>query len=465
MKFFNGALLMLGLAFTGPGQADPWLSSDATTRSAKALATAAQADNPGYAILTALTTEVGPRLAGTPAEARARVWALQTMRDLGLVNVREEPFTVPLWLRGIERAAIIAPFPQPLVITALGGSAATPPEGVEGEVVAFKTLEALEAASPDEVAGRIVFIDQPMSRTRDGSGYSVAVKKRYRTAYAAERLGALGALIRSVGTTQNRFAHTGQMQNIDYDAPQGAPAAALSAPDADQLARALAYGKPVTVRMTLTPELRPPAPSANVVGEIVGSEAPEEIVLLGAHLDSWDLGTGAVDDGAGVGIVLGAIAALKAHMKEPPRRTIRVVLFGSEEVGLIGAEAYQVLYADQMANHIVGLESDFGAGDIWRMDTHFAEDKLEHAEQLAAHLESLDIILGNNEASGGPDLTYMHAAGVPVVELLQDGTDYFDLHHTPNDTLDKVAPDALDQNVAAYAVFTYLMANSTAVFR
>jgi hypothetical protein len=465
MNRLTRALLMLGLFAAPMVRADAWLSADDTARSVEALIEAARSDNPGYEILTSLTTEVGPRLAGTPAEARARDWAVAKMKDLGLANVRIEPFNVPLWLRGVEKAEIVAPFPQPLVITALGGSASTGPDGVEGEVVAFESLAALEAASPDSVAGRIVFVDEPMARTRDGAGYGVAVKKRHRTAFAAQRLGALGALIRSVGTNSHRFAHTGQMQNIDYDAAQGAPAAALSAPDADQLARALAYGKPVTVRMTLTPELRPPALSGNVIGEIVGSEAPQEVVLISAHLDSWDLGTGAVDDGAGVGVVLGAVAVLKEHIKTPPRRTIRVVLFGSEEVGLIGAEAYNKAYAEQLVNHVIAVESDFGAGDIWRFDTHFAETSLGVGEQLAAHLAPLGIAPGNNEAAGGPDLSFLRESGVPVVELLQDGTDYFDLHHTPNDTLDKVAPDALDQNVAAYAAFTYLVANSSATFR
>lgn len=445
--------------------ADAWLVSDKTNAAVAALTQQARENNQAYDIMTSLTTEVGPRLAGSEAEARARAWAVTKMEALGLVNVRIEPFDVPVWERGVERAEILSPFPQPLVITALGGSTSTGPEGVEAEVVAFPDLATLEQASPDEVAGRIVFVDEAMARSRDGSGYAAAVGKRYEAARLAQRLGGVATLIRSVGTTTHRFAHTGHMGSIGGTTAQGVPAAALAAPDADQLARALGYGQPVVVRMTLTPQTRPASSSGNVIGEIRGSEFPQEIVLLGAHLDSWDLGTGAVDDGAGVGIVLGAAKAFSDFAKTAPRRTIRVVLFGSEEVGLVGARAYAQAHATELDNHIVGSESDFGAGDIWRIDTRFAQDKQALAEMLAASFAPLGITRGGNDARGGPDMKYLREAGVPMVTFMQDGSDYFDLHHTPNDTLDKVAPQALDQNVAAYAAFLYLIANSTVSFR
>ncbi len=260
----------------------------------------------GYDIVESLTTEVGPRLAGTEAEARARDWAVSKLKALGYSNVRVEPFDVPLWIRGIETAEIVSPFPQPLVITALGGSISTGPEGVEGDIVSFPSPAALQAAADGSLQGKIVFVDEVMTRTQDGSGYGVAGAKRRTTAYEAHRLGAVAALIRSVGTSSHRFAHTGQMQRVIYERQTSVPAAALSAPDADQLQRALRRDEPVRVKLVLTPENLPPSQSGNVIAEIPGRETPDEIVLIGAHLDSWDLGTGAVDDGAGVGIVIGA---------------------------------------------------------------------------------------------------------------------------------------------------------------
>jgi hypothetical protein len=245
---------------------------------------------------------------------------------------------------------------------------------VEAEVLAFDSLDALEAAPPGSLAGKIVFIDEPMARSRDGSGYGVAVRKRLDTASVAKQGGAVAALIRSVGTSSHRFAHTGTMRPGNSDPDDGVPTAALAAPDADQLARVLAYGKPVVVKLVLTPRTLPPAPSGNVIAEFVGREAPQEIVLVGAHLDSWDLGTGAVDDGAGVAIVVAAVNLLMEQLPQPPRRTIRVVLFGSEEVGYVGAKAYAE--GADLANHVIAAESDFGAGDIWRFDTRIGEARL-----------------------------------------------------------------------------------------
>ena len=432
---------------------------------ANQLMDSAQHTNKAYAIVDSLTTEVGPRLAGTEAEARARQWAVEKMTSLGLKNIRVEIFEVPLWLRGEESAKIVSPFPQPLTITALGGSASTGPQGVEAEVAVFESLAALEQSSKGAVQGKIVFIDEAMVRSRDGSGYGAAVLKRRQTAYTAQRLGAVAALIRSVGTSSHRFAHAGQMQRVGSAVEAGVPAAALTAADADQLVRSLAYAKPVVVKLVITPRLLPPAASGNVVGEIVGREKPQEIVLVGAHLDSWDLGTGAVDDGAGVGIVLGAAKLLIDTLPQSPRRTVRVVLFGSEEVGVVGARAYAQQHEATLANHVLAAESDFGSGDIWRFDSRVVEEKLPLMAAIAAVLEPLDIAPGNDTARGGPDLRFLREAGVPIASLLQDGQDYFDFHHTADDTLDKITPSALNQNVAAYAALIYLAAETTADFR
>jgi len=432
---------------------------------AHSLMAEARRENVAYAVVESLTTEVGPRLAGTDAEERARQWALRTLRDLGFESVREERFEVPLWSRGEERAEIVAPFPQPLRITALGGSTATGAAGVEGDVVAVASVAELRAAPAASLSGRIVFVDEVMARSRDGSGYVLAVGKRRMAAYLAAEKGALAVLIRSVGTSSHRFAHTGQMRRVTDEGASGVPAAALTAPDADQLRRALAFGGPVRVRVVLTPRTGTLAPSGNVIADIPGREAPDEIVLVGAHLDSWDQGTGAVDDGAGVGIVVAAAKLLMDHLPEGPRRTVRVVLFGSEEVGLVGAAHYARVHAGELEGHIVATESDFGAGDIWRFDSNVAEHALPAADAIGEVLAKLGIARGGNTAHGGPDMKYIREAGVPVVGLMQDGTDYFDLHHTPDDTLDKIAPRDLDQNVAAYAAFLYLVAEGRVSFR
>lgn len=433
---------------------------------AAALASKALEDKLGYSLVESLTTEVGPRLAGTEAEERAREWAVAKLKSLGFSNVRVEPFELPVWERGVEWAQITAPYPQPLVITALGGSTPTGPDGVEGEVAAFASLEQLRAAPPENLQGKVVFVDEVMTRTQDGSGYGVAAGKRRAAAYIAEEKGAAAVLIRSVGTSKHRFAHTGQMRRLtDNGAARGVPAAALSAPDADQLQRILASQGSVKLRMVLTPQQRPAGMSGNVIAEVPGTGAADEIVLVGAHLDSWDLGTGAVDDGAGVGIVVAAAKQVMDAMPEGPRRTVRVVLFGAEEVGLVGAQAYALTHADELDKHIIASESDFGAGRIWRFETNVAEDKIVSAQALGSIVRRLGAAPGGNAASGGPDMKYIREAGVPVVGLTQNGWDYFDLHHTPNDTLDKIDPADIAHNVAAWTSFIYLAANSDGDYR
>ncbi|MFV8817456.1 M20/M25/M40 family metallo-hydrolase [Haliea sp. E17] len=433
---------------------------------AEQLARQAQAESLAYDIVESLTTEVGPRLAGSEAEARARDWAVAKFRELGFRNVRIEPFALPVWERGREIAEIVAPFPQALTITALGGSVATGEEGVSGEVLAVASVAELEATPAEALKGRIVFVDEVMTRTQDGSGYGVAAAKRRLAAYLAAEKGALAVLIRSVGTSSHRFAHAGQMRRVTEpgDDP-GVPAAALAAPDADQLQRILGRGEPVRMRLVLTPRTRAEGTSGNVVAEIPGHHAADEIVLVGAHLDSWDLGTGAVDDGAGVAIVTAAAKYQMDALKGGPQRTLRVVLFGAEEVGLAGAKAYAERHADELGNHVAALESDFGADRIWRFDTGASEATLAAAQALGVPLRGFGVGPGNNNARGGPDLKYVREAGVPVFTLLQSGWDYFDLHHTADDTLDKVDPEALAQNVAVYTAVLYQLLNSEVTFR
>ena len=440
------------------------MSSSASTdeeifQEAKNLIKTALASDVGFEIVESLTTEIGPRLAGTEAEARARSWGENKFRELGFSNIRTEPFLVKHWERKFEQAQIISPYPQNLVITALGGSISTPPDGVTGEVVSFPTLQDLKDAPLKGLEGKIVFVDEYMTRTQGGSGYGIAVRKRSGAANEAGKRGAVAALIRSVGTDHHRFAHTGQM-TYEGDVAK-VPVAALSAPDADQLQRALLKDT-VEVKVILDVVSQGDAISGNVVAEIPGKT--DEIVLIGGHLDSWDLGTGAIDDGAGIGITVGA-AKLILDLNKTPRRTIRIVMFGSEEVGLIGAKAYAKKHRDRLDKHIVGAESDFGAGRIWRFDTNFAQEKLFLADAIHKVLEPLGIGRGDNKASGGPDIGPLMELGVPAVTLKQNGWDYFDYHHTADDTLDKINRSDMAQNVAAYAAFVWMAANIDGHFR
>jgi hypothetical protein len=432
----------------------------AQQRTIERLQAAALESNHAYEIVESLVTEVGPRLAGSEAEARARDWAVAMLRANGFANVRTEPFTIPYWNATREEAYIVSiPGAQPMVAAALGGSPSTPAGGLEAQVVRFPDMAALEAVSNDAVAGRIVFIDERMVRMQDGSGYGVAVRKRGRCAPVAQNKGALACIIRSVGTDLHRFAHQGGSSRQADGA--SLPAMAISPADADVLGRLVARG-PVRARMVIEADIRENAPSGNVIAEIRGRERPDEVVLLAAHLDSWDSGQGAVDDGAGVAIITAA-ARLIRDLPQRPRRTIRILLAGAEENGVHGGAAYAAAHGQE--NHIVGLESDFGAGRVYALRTRFAEPAMPYARAFQRALAPLGVLAGNNLAFGGADVSALQQAGMPVADLAQDGLDYFDYHHTPDDTLDKIEPEALRQNVAAWATFAYLAADSDWTFR
>ena len=416
------------------------------------------------AIVTSLTTEVGPRLAGSEAEARARVWAVNTLTEKGFANVRNELFEMDAWERHEEGAEILAPYPQPLAVTALGGSVPTDENGLSAEVALFETLEDLKRAPEGSLTGRIAYVGHAMQRTQDGSSYGYFNEARTAGPSVAAGKGAVGYLIRSVGTDSHRFPHTGSLR-YQEEMPR-IPALALSNPDADQLERIAAEGKTLSVRIKVDSSEVPAAQSGNVIAEVVGREAPDEIVVIGAHLDSWDLGTGAVDDGAGVGITMAALELIK-DAGLAPRRTIRLVLWGAEEVGLLGANAYRDRHEASLGQHIMGSESDFGGGRVWKVT---ADSQTEAGDALFAEIARLLAPVGIAPGSddlpgGGPDLYPLIAAGVPTLRLHQDGRDYFDLHHTADDTVDKLDAASLDQNVAAFAVFAWLVAESDISFR
>ena len=412
----------------------------------------------GYDVVESLTTEIGPRLAGSEAEARARDWMVETFEEIGLTNVRIEPFEINGWTRGIETAEILSPYPQSMLITALGGSVATPTGGITADIAYFPTFEDLEAAPMTDLQGKIVFISGRMVKAPDGAGYGPANRKRRSGASEAARRGASAVVIRSVGTDSHRFPHTGQMRYAE-DLPK-IPIGALSAPDADQLERMLERGQPVSMRLVLDTQEMGTLPSGNVIGEIVGTTRPEEIVLIGAHLDSWDLGTGAIDDGAGIGIIAGAAKMLiDAGLR--PERTIRVVAYGAEEVGLLGGFAYRDLHWDDLDNHVLATESDFGAEPPYEVLLGVSEG----AEVIERAANILGYPMGSRSTNGGPDIGPIAAEGVPTMRFQQDGTDYFDLHHTPDDTLDKIDPDDIAENVAAFALMSWLAANAETDFR
>jgi len=435
--------------------------SDAAVTEARALRERALADDTAYELIRSLTTEVGPRLPGSAGDARAVEWSVAKLKALGFSNVRAEPVTVPRWIRGDARAEITAPWPQALAVTALGGSIGTPAEGIEAEVVPVTTLDELKAQPRERIDGRIVFFTARMERSRDGSGYGKTVVPRGSGAAEAAKLGAVAMVMRPAGTSTSRTPHTGAQRYSDGIPP--IPAFALSNTDADMLEQQLASGRPVRVRLTGTSRWDGEAQSANVIGEIPGHSLKDEVIVLGAHLDSWDLGTGAHDDATGVGIVT-AVAKLIGEAKPRPQRTIRVVFYANEEFGLSGARAYAAKYSGEVDRHVLGLESDLGAFRPYGFAARVAPDKLPLVRTIQSVLEPLGVAYLGTEASGGADVGQLRPLGVPVMDLKTDAEPYFDLHHTANDTFDKVDPELVRLNVAACAAIVYLASQAEGGF-
>jgi len=413
-------------------------------------------DRYAYDITEGLTTEVGQRAAGTAAEARARDWSVAKLRALGFSNVRVETFDMPVWVRGPESAEILAPFPQKMVVAALGNSASTGPAGVTGQVVAFDSVDALRAAPDAAVRGKIVFIDHRMMATQDGSGYGQFGAPRRAGPTLASQKGAIAIVVRSIGTDYHRNPHTGTMSFADGARP--IPAGALSIPDAEQLVRILKRGKPVTMRLRLESTTIASAQSGNVIAEVPGRDPRLAPIMVAGHLDSWDQGTGALDDATGVAIA--AAAAKRIMDAGRPLRTIRIVWFGAEEVGLFGGNDYLARHGKE-PHHAIA-ESDFGADRIWKVDSNLGEARRDEARMIGAALAPLGIVTGAFDEADGSDIGPLLAAGVPGVGLSQDGTRYFDYHHTPDDTLDKVDPVQLRQNVAAWTAMLAVLSGGIA---
>jgi carboxypeptidase Q len=426
---------------------DGWLAAyrDPAARIiGQALATTAAWDR-----LAELTDTFGPRLSGSPNLEAAIRWVAERMRADGLENVRLEPVMVPRWVRGRERLELVRPVPRDLVLLGLGGSVGTGPAGLEAETLVVGSFEELDALAP-QARGRIVVFNVPFTTYGD--------TVRYRTSGAshAARLGAAAVLVRSVGPPGLRTPHTGAVQYADH-APR-IPAAAIAAEDAEMLGRFQARGTPAVVRLFMEATTLPDVESANIVGELVGRERPDEIVLVGGHLDSWDVGTGASDDGGGCVVTWEAVRLLR-QLGLRPRRTVRVVLFTNEENGLRGGLAYRDRHRDELARHVLMLESDSG---LFR-PTGFGFSGNDRARATVSSIASLlrgigvdRITMGGGGADIGPSV---QAAGIPAMSLTADGSQYFVVHHTPADTVDKIDPGDMARAVAAVAVMSYVVAD------
>lgn len=412
-------------------------------------------------IVEGLTTEIGPRPAGSTAEDRARDWGAAKLKSLGFQNVRIEEFKTLAWTRGEEHASLVAPYAQPLAITALGYSVPTPKGGLKAELVYFPTLAALAAAPEGSLKGKVAFIDHAMMPAQDGSGYGPYGDVRRSGPSIASRKGAAGVVIRSAGTDSHRNPHTGV--TVWAKDAVAIPAGAVSNPDADLIARIaarIASGKagPMRIDLTLTGKPAPDSLSGNVIGELPGRDPSLPIILAACHLDSWDLGTGAIDDASGCAIV--SAAALAAQKGGQVLRTIRVLWSGNEEMGMAGGggEHYAALHGGEP--HAIAMESDFGADRVWQIKYTRAEQDKALAEKVNAAVWSMGIVPHSGPADGGADIEAIIAAqNLAVIDMGQDGTHYFDLHHTPDDTLDKVDPALLQQNVDAWTAVLKVIAN------
>jgi len=409
-----------------------------------------------YEHLAELSTSVGPRLAGTAGFTAAVTWATNKMTALGLQNVRTEAVTVPHWERGIGHAELLGTTERNLAIAALGGSVATAAGGLEAEVIEVASVSALSALSNTQVQGKIVFVNVVTQRTKDASGYSANVSARRNGPSTAASKGAAGYIVRSITPATDNAPHTGDMNSTSI------PAVAIGVADALVLSDAVKAGT-TRVRLTLGCETLANVQTANVIGEFVGKQAPDEILLVGGHLDSWDLATGSHDDGAGVVMTMEAARLISVYASDT-RRTIRVVLFANEENGLSGANAYASAHSSELAKHVMALEADLGGDRVYGATFQAGSAATTVIRDLLAPLAPLGVATATAGGDYGSDLGPIRRSGVPVAELPQDLTRYFDFHHAATDTMAAIDRDALTQATAAVAVFAYQLGRSSADF-
>ncbi|MDN3645782.1 M28 family peptidase [Pontixanthobacter aestiaquae] len=412
-------------------------------------------DKYAWDFVEGITTEVGPRQAGTEAEKRGREWAMNWLNKHGFENVADEPFMMNTWVPGeVHKAEIVSPFPQPLVVQPLGGTPSTGPDGITAEVVEFESVDALAEAPEGSLKGKIAYVTHAMAASQDGSHYGYFGGARFVGPGLASQKGAVAIVIKSIGTDEHRNPHTGIIRFPDGVDP--IPAGALTLPDAANLERMFDRADgPITLKLTLTPRWIGETQSGNVVGEIVGRDPSLPPVLLACHIDSWWNAPGAFDDGAGCGIA--AAAALNVSKAGQPLRTIRVLMAGAEEVGLHGSVAYSKAHIDEPIG--VAYESDFGADRIWRFESNFRETNPDLHTKLAKSVARFGVANSTIVARGGADINIARDQNTAIIDLQQDGSRYFELHHTPDDTLDKIDPAQLRQNVAVWTQVTGILAN------
>jgi carboxypeptidase Q len=458
----TGAVLSLTLTVMAqtPPQQTPALPSELAANLAR-LRDAALTSDYAWRQVAHLTENIGPRLAGSLQAEAAVNYVADELRRLGL-EVKLQEVVVPHWVRGDEKAELTA-YPgqavgtiQKIVLTALGNSAATPADGLSGDVVVVNNFDELTALGRDKIAGRIVLFNEKFDRRmaeagRGGAAYGEAVVYRGRGPRAAAALGAAAALIRSVGSADYRLPHTGA------GAAAGIPSAAVAAEDADLIAHLAQQGH-VVMHLVLTPQTLPDTVSHNVIADLKGREHPEQIVIVSGHLDSWDLGTGALDDAVGVAVAMQALQLCK-QLGLTPRRTLRVVAWMNEENGGSGSKSYLAEYESSLSNHIGAIESDLGAGHPLGFVGVFSPSAKPFLQQITRVLSRIGTTLVENAGRAAADVNPMARHGVPVFGLMQDERTYFNYHHTAADTLDKIVPQELGENAAAMAVLAFALAD------
>ena len=447
MRFRTSALaLLIAVGLTTPLGAQS--ITDRYRADADRIIDAALKDSTAWNRLAEMTERFGNRLSGTPALEQTIDWVIARMKEDGLENVRGEPAMVPVWVRGEESAQMVRPRVQNLPMLGLGGSIATPPGGITADVLVVGSFSDLTAKAA-QASGKIVLYDVPFTN------YGETVQYRARGAVAAAKVGAVGALVRSVTPYSQRTPHTGGMS---YDSTvRRIPAAAITVEDAEMIHRLVDRGERVRVTLEMSAKTLPDAPSRNVMGELVGSEKPDEIVVFGGHIDSWDVGRGAMDDGGGVVVAWEAVRLLK-RLGLKPKRTIRVVGWTNEENGGRGGQAYRDAHRAEVDKHVLAIESDGGVFKPQGFSFTGSDAAVDMLKQIALLLDRIDagaMVKGG----GGADIGPIMALGVPGLGLNVDGTKYFWYHHTEADTIDKLDPNEMARCVAAMAVMAYVAAD------
>jgi len=445
LAFIASLSAMLALS-RATAQPESWI--DAYRPNANRLIQESTSSQFAWDRLAELTDTYGNRISGSENLNRAIAWAVEAMRKDGLDNVHTEKAIVPRWVRGAESVVMIDPPEHSLTMLGLGGSVATPAGGIEADVLVVKTFDELTQRAAD-AKGKIVLFNAPFTN------YGQTNQYRTTGASIAARHGALAVLVRAIGPMGLRTPHTGSLTYAD-DAPQ-IPAAAVTAEDAERMQRIVNRGRRVRVRLRMDAHFEPDAESANVVGEIRGRDLPDEVVLAGGHLDSWDVGAGASDDGVGC-IVTWEAARLMRKLNIRPKRTVRVVLFTNEENGLRGGGAYRDRYASAATTHVLAIESDsgvFGPARVGFTGSDAAQQVMREIGGLLTPMGLQDIGSGGGGADIGP---IAQAGKVPTLAYQGDPTRYFTIHHTPADTVDRIAPDEISKAAAALAVISYVVA-------